>query len=180
MTAPEYIQLKAFARADGFRLALLWIASFACYVAGLRLQVMGMAALALALVTPFYVTRRLKLYRDEGLGGVISFSRGWGYVAFTFFYACLLFALGQVLYFAYLDHGYLGSTMAQLMATPEAVRALSQTGLTQTWNEALSLLFTMRPIDLALNIMTSNLLIGFVVGVPIAAVAKRERIEKVK
>ena len=31
----------------------------------------------------------------------------------------------------------------------------------------------MRPIDLTLNVLTTNILIGMLVGLPIAAVAKR-------
>ena len=48
MTAPEYIQLKAYARQDGFFLALLWIASFVFYIMGLTNQMLGMAAIMLA------------------------------------------------------------------------------------------------------------------------------------
>ena len=36
MTAPEYIQLKAFARQDGAFLALLWVAAFFLYIIGIH------------------------------------------------------------------------------------------------------------------------------------------------
>ena len=45
MTAPEYIQLKAYARQDGFFLALLWTASFACYILGITNQMLDDALL---------------------------------------------------------------------------------------------------------------------------------------
>ena len=58
MTAPEYVQLKAYARQDGFFLAILWIASFASYIVGLTNQVLAMAAMLMAVMTPFFVANR--------------------------------------------------------------------------------------------------------------------------
>ena len=63
MTAPEYIQLKAYARQDGFFLALLWTASFACYILGITNELLGMLALGLAIMTPFFVASRLRKFR---------------------------------------------------------------------------------------------------------------------
>ena len=48
MTPAEYIQLKAFARQDGALMALLWIGSFGCYIAGLGHPIYGMIAVMLA------------------------------------------------------------------------------------------------------------------------------------
>lgn len=180
MTAPEYIQLRAFARFDGLKLFGLWLASFACYVAGLKWAGMGTLAMLLALFTPFLVARLLRNFRDDGLDGAISFGRGWAYVVFLFFYASLLFAVAQYAYFAYLDKGFFISTLTQQFNSPETKEAMKQMGMSETLNETMQLLRTMRPIDLVLNIMTSNLLIGIVLGLPIAAFGKRERIEKVK
>ena len=75
MTAPEYMQLKAYARQDGFFLALLWTASFACYILGISNQMLGMLAIGLAVMTPFFVAGRLRKFRDEGREGLISFGR---------------------------------------------------------------------------------------------------------
>jgi hypothetical protein len=85
MTPSEYLQLKAFARIDGGLLALLWSASFACYIKGLQYPVLGITALLLMLLTPFYVAYRLKRFRDVDLNGVISLMRGWAFVALVFF-----------------------------------------------------------------------------------------------
>ena len=107
MTALEYIQLKAYARQDGFFLALLWIASFVFYIMGLTNQMLGMAAIMLAVATPFFVAGRLRRFRDDGREGVISFRRGYAYTILVFFYGAVLLAVAQFLYFAYFDNGYL-------------------------------------------------------------------------
>ena len=78
-----------------------------------------MIAMGLMVVTPFFVGRRLGKFRDEGRNGIISLSRGWAYSVFVFFYAAILLALAQYVYFAYIDQGYLLSSFTQLMSSPE-------------------------------------------------------------
>ena len=178
MTSSEYIQLKAFARVDGAKLFLLWLASFACYVAGLRSPGLAVLSLVLALATPFLCFRQLRHFRDGVLEGIISFMRGWAYVVFLFFYAGLLFAMSQFVYFNWMDHGYFAHAMEELLAAPENAGVLRQMGTTPA--EVSDALTKMRPIETALNILSSNLLIGCLIALPLAAVSKRDRLQKVE
>ena len=173
MTAPEYIQLKAFARIDGARLSLLWMASFALYIVGLTSPGYGMAAMILAIVTPFFAGSCLRRFRDNGLEGTISLLRGWAYIVYVFFYGGLLFALAQWAYLTYLDQGYLMSTIAEMLAAPETTTTLRQMGMEENVAESLQMLGQMRPIDLSLNMLTTNILIGIVLGLPIAALMRK-------
>lgn len=172
MTAPEYIQLKAFARLDGAYLSLIWAVSFCCYLMGFANPLYGLLALVLMVVTPFFVAIRLRNFRDYGLDGVISFMRAWAYAVFVFFYASLLLAIVQYIYFAYFDHGYLIQAMFNMLDTPEMQQMLSQVGMGDALSESLNEIQRMRSIDMALNVLTSNIMLGMVLGVPIAAVMK--------
>ena len=87
----NFIQLKAFARQDAFVLSIIWIASFAC----ITVVPAGVLGNLLALATPFIIAWRLTKFRDQILGGSISFRRAFAYGVYTFFYASLLFALAQ-------------------------------------------------------------------------------------
>ena len=165
--------MRAFARYDGFRLFLLWLLSFILYVAGFKTPVLGTLAMILALMTPFRSLRKLRYYRDEVVGGVISFRRAWAYVVFQFFYASLLFAFAQFIYFVAFDHGFFLEQIGKMFSDPATVQAMQQMGVGQTLTQAVAELNTMRPIDLVLNIMTSNLLIGLLIGLPIAFIAQR-------
>ena len=175
MTAPEYLQLKAYARQDGFFLALLWIASFACYIMGISNGMLGMAAMILAVMTPFFVAGRLRRFRDEGREGVISFRRSYAYTVFVFFYGAVLLAVAQFIYFAYLDNGYLLSTYSKIVSSSEGHELIQQYGMSQVVNDSLSEMASLRPIDFALNILTINILVGFVLGVPIGLVMQRAK-----
>ena len=167
MTPAEYIQLKAFSRVDGAWLSLLWIASFACYIMGLTSQLYGMVAMMLALITPFFVARRLRLFRDEALDGQISFLRGYAYSVLTFFYAGILFAVAQYCYFAFIDSGYLAMCIGKMLA--------EQYDMKEVLAESLQALKDMRPIDFALNVLTVNISIGLVLGVPVALLMQKKR-----
>ena len=177
MTVPEYIQLKAFARVDGALLAVLWTVSFACYVMGFESPALGIVAMGLAIATPFFVARRLKKYRDTGLEGQISFKRAWGYALLTFFYASVLFAAVHFVYFTWMDKGYFLSGLTKMMTAPENAQALGS-GMLATVTQSLQMMARMRPIDLALNLMMSNMMIGFFLSVPVAAAMKKVKGER--
>ena len=177
MTAPEYIQLKAYARQDGFFLALLWTASFVCYILGITNELLAMLALGLAVMTPFFVAGRLRRFRDEGREGLISFGRGYAYTVFVFFYGAVLLAVVQFLYFAYMDHGYLLSTFSKILSSDEGRALVTQYGMTQMVEDSLSEMANIRPIDYALNILTVNIVIGFVLAFPIGLVMQRNAVK---
>lgn len=173
MTGAEYLQLKAFARIDGALLALWLIGCFACYVLGLASPTYGIVAMLLTAAAPLFVGWRLKKFRDNGLDGYISLMRGWGYVVFVFFYSGLLFALAQYGYFTYMDGGYMMNAMAEMMALPENSEMLRQMGVADEVGESLDMMRSLRPIDWSLNALMSLMIVGAVVGLPIAAVVQK-------
>ena len=132
-------------------------------------------AMVLMLTTPFFVGLRLGKFRDVGRDGIISFRRGWAYSVLVFFYAAVLLAIAQYVYFAYIDHGYLMQTVTQALETPEVNQALQQAGLQQAMKESLEQMGLLRPIDYALNVLTVNIIVGIVVGLPIAALMQRSQ-----
>ena len=178
MTAPEYIQLKAFARQDGALLALLWVGAFLLYIIGIQNQLLGLAAIMMMVYTPFFVGERLGKFRDYGREGLISFRRGYAYTVFVFFYGGVLFAIAQYLYFAFMDNGYLLSQFSKMVSSEEAQQMLQQYGMTEMMNESLKEMADIRPIDYALNMLTINISLGFVLGVPISLVMQRSVVKK--
>ena len=165
MTPAEYHQLKAFARIDGALLALLWITSFALYVKGLENPTLGMLSLVLLSVSPFFVAKRLRKFRDKVREGIISFMRGYAYIILTFFYSGLLVALAMWAYFQWMDHGFLLAKFTEMANMPQTV----QLGLKDMLQESLNQMAQMRPIDYSLNVLTMTILAGFALGLPIAA-----------
>ena len=177
MIAPEYIQLKAFARQDGALLALLWMATFFLYIIGVENQMLGLAALLLMVYTPIFVGERLGKFRDYGREGLISFRRAYAYTVFVFFYGGVLFAIAQYLYFAFIDNGYLMTQFSKMVNSNEAQKMLQQYGMTEMMNESLNEMANIRPIDYALNMLTVNISLGFILGVPISLIMQRNTLK---
>jgi len=46
-------------------------------------------------------------------------------------------------------------------------------GMTETLDESLAMLGQMRPIDLSLNMLTTNIMLGMLLGLPIAAMIRK-------
>jgi hypothetical protein len=177
MTPAEYIQLKAFARQDGALLFLLWVATFLLYLLGVSNQMLGLAAIALMIYTPFFVGERLRKFRDYGREGVISFRRGYAYTVLVFFYGGVLFAVAQYLYFAYMDKGFLISQLTQMLTSEEGRQLLEQYGMQQMADESLTEMANTRPIDYALNMLTINISLGFILGLPISLILQRRKVD---
>ncbi|MDD6437509.1 MAG: DUF4199 domain-containing protein [Prevotella sp.] len=163
-------QLKAFARQDGALLALLWLASFACYVMAPE-SIFGSL---FALGTPFLVSWRLKLFRDGALYGTISFRRALGYSLYCFFYASLLFAAAQFIYFRFLDHGVFFGNITTALQAIEPI--YQQNGVdTTALHSSLSALMALSPIELSFLFMMQNFIVGGLLSPLIAAVGKRRQ-----
>ena len=174
MTPEEYKQLKAFARQDGALLSLLWIGALVCYVQGMANPLWGLLSLILIVASPFYAASRLRHFRDYAREGVISFKRGYAYLVLMFFYAGLLLAAALYIYFAFIDKGYLYMKMTEMMSSEEGRLAIQAAGMKEQMEEGLKELQNMRPIDYALNMLTFNIMTGFFLGLPIAALMQRQ------
>lgn len=178
MTPEEYKQLKAFARQDGALLSLLWIVAMFCYIQGLSSPILGMVALLLIVVSPFYAANRLRKFRDEAREGIISFMRAYGYTVLTYFYAGLLLAVAVFAYFQFIDNGYLMGKLMDMLNTQEGQQMVKLYGMADEISQGMEEMTKMRPIDYALNILTINISMGFILGLPTAALMQRQAVVK--
>ena len=95
------VQVKAYARQGGLFLSLAWLVSFALILLVPKSSWGGLVAMS----SPFLVGWLLQRFRNEALDGAISFRRALVFSCLTFFYASMIFALAQYVYFRFLDHG---------------------------------------------------------------------------
>ena len=174
MTPEEYKQLKAFARQDGALLSLLWIGALACYIQGLSSPILGMIAMLLIVASPFYAANRLRKFRDEAREGIISFMRAYGYTILTYFYGGLLLAVAIFAYLQFMDNGYLLGMLTDALNTEEGQQVVKAYGMADDISQSLAELAKMRPIDYAINMLTVIITTGFILGLPTAALMKRE------
>ncbi|MDO4159786.1 MAG: DUF4199 domain-containing protein [Prevotellaceae bacterium] len=172
-TREEYEQLKAFARIDGAIVGGLWILSFACFIGEFYNPFLGILAFVIGAGSLVFAALRLKKFRDNILEGVISFRRAFGYSIFTYFYAALLMALAQYVYFQFIDNGFLISRYMEMASMPEFKSMMQIYGLRpDDVQVAMDNIKALRPIDIALQFLTTNIILGIVVSLPMAAMIK--------
>jgi hypothetical protein len=104
----------------------------------------------------------------------MSFARAYGFSILTYLYAALLFAVAQFLYFQYMDNGFLVSQYSLQASSPQIQEMMKLYGLTeQDIRFALENIAALRPIDIALQFFSTNLMLGVFVSLPMALVMKR-------
>lgn len=172
MTHSDFKQLTAFARQDGLFMGLLWIASFACFVGGFQNQILMLACMVFMLSTPFLAAKRLKVFRDYAREGSISFNRAFAYSILIFFYGSLILAAAIFVYFSFLDNGYLYAEIVKTYSRPEMEPTLKQIGMTV--KDIITLYSAYRPIDFAMQSITSNVTFGIFFSIPIAALLRKQ------
>ena len=169
----EHKQFYAFAHYDGALLSLVWIASFLCYLHGLSKPSFMMFAMLLAVSTPFFAAYRLRKFRDNARGGVIGFFRAYYYIISMFFNAAILLGVVQIVYYAYFDNGYTISRVIEMMNDETNRKLIEANGMTELFNESLRQMRQMRPFEYMWNSFPLNVMLGVILGIPIAAVIKR-------
>ncbi len=167
ITPQALIQLKAFARLDGFALSVVWLMSMWLYIK-VPSSIFGPL---LMISTPFFIVWRLCTFRDKALDGHISIRRSIAYSCYVVFYSSLIFAIGQYVYFRYLDNG---DFMKLLNAGKEIIDCNSQAfGMAANdVDVAVKTVSMMTPIQLVFSFMMNNLVIGAVLSPVVALLSK--------
>ncbi|WP_295433767.1 DUF4199 domain-containing protein [uncultured Prevotella sp.] len=172
-TREEYEQIKAFARIDGAIMGVMWIISFACFIAQFYMPLLNMAALIFGIASIIVSAIRLRNFRDNILDGMISYWRAYGYSLLTYFYAALLLAAAQYIYFQFIDHGFLLNQYTAMTSSPEFKSMMTLYGIkADEMKLTMDTIATLRPIDIALQFLTTNLFFGIVISWPMAALIK--------
>ena len=166
--------MRAFARNDGAYLAVLWIVSFACICIGLRAPFLGTLGTTMAFLSPFFIFRRIQSFRDHVREGVLSYWSGYVYSMSMFFYASLLLAIVQYVYFAFIDGGAFFATSLEQARQILIANKYPENEI----NAAIEDYRSMRPIDWALYFMSMNIIIGGAASIFIAAITRKKSKEK--
>lgn len=172
-TREEYEQLKAFARIDGAIVGGLWILSFAFFIGEFYNPFFGFVSLFVGTFSLVLAALRLRKFRDNVLEGIISFRRAFLYSMLTYFYAALLMAAAQFIYFQFIDQGFLMSQYEAITQTKEFTDMLKVYGVRpEEMKLAMDNIASLRPIDIALQFLSTNIILGFVISLPIATMLK--------
>lgn len=160
------------ARADGLKLGLFWIVSFALFIGNFHHTIFGILWMGTMVFTPFFVGMLTRRYADTSLEGVISYRHAYAHGFLTVFYASLILAIAQWAYFAFLDNGFVVNRYIGMLTDKDFLKGMEAMGYTKKTVEELgTMLRSLRPIDIALEMMWSNVVAGFIISLTTALYA---------
>lgn len=172
----KYGMMRNQARADGLKLGLFWVFSFALFIGNFHYAICGIFWMATMVFTPFLVGMFTRRYADTSLEGVISYRHAYAHGFLTVFYAALILAITQWAYFAYLDNGFVVNRYIGMLSDNEFQKSMEAMGYSKkTVEELVSALRELRPIDIALEMMWSNVIAGFIISLTTALYASTRR-----
>ena len=173
-TNDDYKYFSAHSRVDGAIIGAMWIASFFCFVGEFQVPVLSFVAVALAIASVGVLVVRARKFRDNILGGEISFGKAMLYCVQTFFHSILLMAVA----FQFMDHGYIINQYISMLSTPEYASVAKEVyGVEAKQLIAIlqNTMTTMRPIEIAYQFLTINVIVGILISLPVAAIVRRVR-----
>ncbi|WP_314285869.1 DUF4199 domain-containing protein [Prevotella pallens] len=174
MNNEEIKQLRVYARYDGIYLAIIWAVSFTCFLLLPLSPIFSTFSSLLTISTPFFVAYRLKIYREIGLNGVISFKRAYFYCMRVFVNAALLFSLLQWLYMTYLDNGKVIRIITSVTSLSEYNSFFAAMGIDR--KEFIAMLpEAFSPTPMAVNSLMYEVLLGAIISLIVSAIMARNK-----
>ena len=176
----KYGRLSGSARVEGARLGVFWLISFALFRGSFTLPLCGVLWIATILFTPFYVGIRTEAFgRSLGAEG-ITYLEAFLHSFLSIFYGSLILAIGQWAYFQYFDHGVVLNNYISILTDSKMKESLNAMGYTQEIiDQLIEVLQSMRPIDIALQFMWSNVVAGFFISLTTALYASFRHSKKI-
>lgn len=172
----DYEQLRTYARIDGAIVGALWIVSFALFVGEFYNTLLGVLALATSVASLAAMALLSSRYRNNALNGTITFGHAFMHCMMSFGYAALLMAVAQWVYFEFIDNGFIISQYTKMLSSKDYLATMQQVGIDkEALKQAIDTLAGIRPIEIAFQFLTSNIIIGVVASLPIAMITSMMR-----
>ncbi len=167
--------LQRYAMLFGTYMGVFWIFKFILLPVGTTVPFFATSYLILTMLVPFMGFFYTRMYRDKVCGGGIGFVHAWLFTMFLYMFASLLTTVAHYIYFQFIDNGYLlhyalNMMDAEKLAAPKELQANYD-----LLREALNEFLTQTPINITVNIMSSNVMWGAILAVPTALFAMKKR-----
>lgn len=150
----------------GFVMGIYWVIKYLFVIFSSKVPGLSLVYLLLTLGVPFIAYYLTKRYRDD-IGGSISFFHAWRFGILLYFFAALIVAVEQFLFFQFfLPPDFMYQAANQLIdmvkdspAASQIVQAVSQLNFS--------------PILMVIHGIFNNIFYGIVLSIPVAAILCR-------
>ena len=169
---------QRYAMLFGTYMGIFWILKFILFPLGLTIPFLLFLFAGLTLGVPFMGYYYARTYRNQVCGGSISFPHAWVFTVFMYMFASLLTAAAHYVYFRFLDHGYVVNTVEAMVDAVAQSNLPGMENYISTYREALEAARNISPIEIAMQMVSSNVTWGALLALPTALfVMKRKKDE---
>lgn len=163
--------MQRYAMLFGTYMGGFWILKFILFPVGLSVPFLLFLFMGLTLCVPYYA----RMYRNQVCGGGISFLHAWVFTVFMYMFAALLAAVAHYIYFRFIDHGYVINTCETMVDTLAQSNMPGMDSYIATYQEALETARLLSPIDITLQMISSNVFWGSILAFPTALFVMRRK-----
>lgn len=160
--------MQRYAMLFGTYMGGFWILKFILFPVGLSVPFLLFLFMGLTLCVPFMGYYYARMYRNQVCGGGISFLHAWVFTVFMYMFAALLAAVAHYIYFRFIDHGYVINTCETMVDTLAQSNMPGMDSYIATYQEALETARLLSPIDITLQMISSNVFWGSILAFPTA------------
>ncbi|MDP4238883.1 MAG: DUF4199 domain-containing protein [Bacteroidota bacterium] len=152
---------------NGLIMGVIFSINFLFSISKITLLVLSTNIIAVLIVVGIY--RMTIKFRDTACEGIISYWKAFSYILYTFFFAALISSVVKYVYFQFINPDYLGQMYQDTMKMLTTMKFSITDALEDQTKKML------RPATYTLIYVWSNVLMGIVVGLIMAAFIKKEK-----
>lgn len=167
--------MQRYAMLFGTYMGIFWILKFSLFPLGLRIPILSFLFIILTLCVPFIGYYYARLYRNQACNGVIGFGHAWLFTIFMYMFASLLAAVIHYIYFQFIDQGFILNTIE------EQLSIIAHSGIPnidesiKIYREAIEQTRSMTTIDITMQLISTNVFWGIILGIPTALFVTKKK-----
>ena len=175
MAENNYSELiKKASTINGAYIGCMWLASFICMANAVTSPLLSLLGLGIGIASLFAIIIMAYQFYWKTCHGELPFLSSWFLVLLIILYASIMMAFGVYIYMQFFDNGNFGAYYDQMLKETATKAMMDQifanSGLTS--EDFVAQITSLSPIRLALNLLESNIFLGFLISLPLALLSR--------
>ena len=162
--------------AAGTVMGAFWIFKFIFFPLGMSMPVLMLVFGILTICVPFIGYRLACHYRDKfsNNNGGIGFVHAFTFCLFMYMYASLLTSVGHLIYFQFIDHGFVLEKLQDMFDTVKESPLPGMDSYLEQYQLAIDTYAILNPVDITLQLVSQNMFYGLLMALPTALIVKKK------
>lgn len=129
----------------------------------------------LTCAVPFIGYRLTRIYRDNSMSGLMSFSQAWVFGMWMYLFASMLVAVAHFVYFRFIDNGYVLNYYQDTIDALAAAVPAGENALVEQLQLTLDVFYQFTPIDIVWQLLSQNVFYGSIIALITAPIVMRRK-----